>query len=695
MHRLDCQTASFTVSSPCRRLFFMGLLSVAFAGAVPDATFGQAPDDQPARTGEHWAVLVGIEQYERANPLQFTINDVRLLGETLRERGGYEAGHILQITDDALDLNHRPLKRNLMSELAAWLKRPAEGDTIIVYFSGHGFRASDGSMYLAPIYVDPADPAASGIPLAWLREQIAGCRAELKLLVLDACHAGSEKGDGGANLDARDLNLFEGLEKVVTLASSTASEKSQIWAEKEQSLYSYWLVEGLKGHADNDGDGAVDIDELYQYVHRTVAHTAKVRFERAQTPVRKVGLVTPGAPVVLRLKPRRLKQLLIDMGQQLADSIDERKIDKVGVVEFTNDTKVGELLGAEYGLLGKQCSEELERQLLQQASGRFSVVDQRRLRAAIEQQHFALADLGSGEALKALAEKAGGMPVIAVGTLSGRTGRMVTLRCKLLRTDKNEVLATVGGAAWLNEREWGMLGLSAKTRPEDHRPAPAFDDEPAKPSVADQVVDHLDQRAQGPHPLSDPKFPYRVWLEINGRERKGVFKGNDYFVPVRKGEVYEIKVRIDTHQTVMMQLLVDGRNTLPEKEGDKGLATEIIAKRVNLAVARPWVLDPIKKSSNVFAIRGFVTKTGADGKYRVFTVANADDTLGERTRFDEELGMITAAFYAPVPGTRGGMMTDLGDERDGEVAEVKGACGNLLAVVHIRYVDANALPKGR
>ena len=78
--------------------------------------------------------------------------------------------------------------------------------------------------------------------------------------------------------------MFEKLEGVVTLASSTAEQPSQIWDEKEQSLFSYWLNQGLKGHADEDGNGEVNIDELYDYVHRNVTQSAEARLHRPQTP---------------------------------------------------------------------------------------------------------------------------------------------------------------------------------------------------------------------------------------------------------------------------------------------------------------------------------------------------------------------------------------------------------------------------
>ena len=171
---------------------------------------------------------------------------------------------------------------------------------------------------------------------------------------------------------AKDLGeAFRHVEGVVTLASSTAGEKSQIWDEKQQSLFSYWLNEGLKGHADTNGDAAVDIDEIYRYVYRNVTYTAKTRFPRAQTPVRIVRTGTPAVPAILQLRPLTLSELLSDIAETLAERIDERNCAKVGVLEFVNDTAVGEMLGANYGALGKWCTDQLEQQLTDFAMGRF------------------------------------------------------------------------------------------------------------------------------------------------------------------------------------------------------------------------------------------------------------------------------------------------------------------------------------
>ena len=666
----------------------------------PSPVFAAGPP--PAR---QWAILIAVEKYHRATPLRFTVNDVKQLAATLRTRGGLDADTLLEITDASKNARFQPFKTSVQTELAEWLKKPGPNDQILVYFSGHGFRDAAGKLYLAPIDCDPANPAETGIPVEWFREQVAACRAGLKLLILDACHAGSEKGDEDrASVNAKDLgDPFEGLEKVITLASSSADEKSQIWEDRQQSLFSYWLNQGLKGHADN-GDGEITIDELYGYVERHVKHTANLQFPRPQSPRRVIRAAVDGNPVVLRLQPQSLKQVLADLAERLALSLEENRLNKAGVLEFVCDTPFGDRPGP--GSLGKYCADEIEHRLVEVGTGKFSVVDRRRLQSSLTAQGFEADDLASGAALEKLSSRAGGLPVIVQGRLQSREGRIVSFHCKLIQTGRDELAGSAGGIARLTESEWVMLGKSGRVTVEDRRPP--YSVQTAIPSqaseaVADQVVSALDARAQEAHPLQDPNFPFRIWFDVgtqidaNGqlirKKRDLVFSGNDCLLPVRKGEMFEIHVENKTGEIVLMRLLVDGLNTLPEKETDtKGIVTYHWGEHVNLDKAREWVLDP--RQANHFAVRGFTTKVGANGEMRRFTVTDAERSLAARRKFTEQLGLITVAFYAPSGTSRGSLGIAEGAPVQQDLTVRKGVnCGNLLAGVNIRYVDADEIQR--
>ncbi len=688
--------AAFTVSGLGSLAGAMALLAALLPAELLHAQGSTAlPQNDPHR----YAVLIGAEKYQKFPQLRYTVNDCTQLQQTLVERGGFAPWQMTVITDD--NQYFQPNREAVMAQLQSVLGRVGPDDEVLVFFSGHGCQDAQGSLYLATLDCDPDNPAETGVPILWLREQLAACKAKFKLLILDACHAGSEKGEEQKGVAAQQLGKpFDTpeLNSVVTLASSKDSETSQEWDEKQQSLFTYWLNQGLKGHADENGDGSVDIDELNKYVHRNVTHTAEKRFHRQQTPVRIVRSGQPGVPVVLQLRPLSLKQVVADMAEQLTWALEERGLKQVAVLEFTTDTKLGEALGANFGLLGKFCATDLQRNLTQQSASHFSVLDQRRLQGALKKNLFKIEDLGSDEAMKRLAAALDGLPVIALGTLRSRFGRQVTLQCNLIETATGEMASSVGGVAYLNESEWAMLGRSAVLAGGDTpAPPPTIDDDPATGGAgvhANQVVYELDKKSKGPNPLADPNFPFPVRLRVNGKFRQGKFVGNNYYLPVRAGEEYEIVVDHRSNDTVMMRLLIDGLNSLPEKEtSTKGVRTEIIAKRVSLDEARAWVLDP--KRSRRFVIKGFVSQTGKQGKVRKFTVVDGQQSLAARQEFTDQLGLITVAFYKPasearaaVGATLGSALgTGAGEQIDVDLTERKLKVGEFIGVVHLRYAD--------
>lgn len=627
--------------------------------------------------GKQWAILIGVENYRLANPLSYTINDVDQIANTLRERGNASTRNIVKFVDTAEESNRVPSLASLKAELPAWFQKPGPKDRILVYFSGHGFRSADGKLYLAPVDCDPKNPEATGLSVAWLRDQIAGCRAGLKLLVLDACHAGTEKGDDDNGIVSKDLGeSFKDLEGVVTLASSTGSEKSQIWSEKKQSLFSYWLNQGLKGHADDNGDSVVDIDEINKYVYDNVTETAKSRFHRQQTPVRIIRTGLKGHPSVIELAPLQLKHLISDMADQVIWSMDSRQIKKVGVMQFTVDTELGEALGGQFGALGRWCAAELENKLLK--AGTFEVMDSRELVTTLKRQGFTVDQLGSREALAKLSADLDGLPAIVTGTLRHRQNRMITLQTKLKQIENNTLAAAAGGTALLNENEWAMLGYSVAVQPED-RPLPL----PGSNSQ-NKFIENLDQKAKGAHPLKDPKFPYRVAIMINGKERVGKFEGNDYIVPIKTGEAFSVYVTMLKQEPVFMRLLVDGLNVLPMKVAEKGLNTMEVAPIVPLEKARGFVLDPVYDHRKLYNVDGFYTETGVVGELRQFIMVEDKLSVAAQKNFTENLGIITAAFYAPVGPRSAGM----GQAKKVNAKERAGiAAGDLVGVVNIRYVD--------
>ena len=56
----------------------------------------------------------------------------------------------------------------------------------------------------------------------------------------------------------------------VVLAASRANEVSAERPDMQHGVFTYYLLEGLRGKADIDGDNIITIDELYNYVSQKV-----------------------------------------------------------------------------------------------------------------------------------------------------------------------------------------------------------------------------------------------------------------------------------------------------------------------------------------------------------------------------------------------------------------------------------------
>jgi sulfatase modifying factor 1 len=321
-----------------------------------------------------WVLLIGVGEYQRARPLPETAADVEGLKQTLLTVGGMSAETLVWIGDRQPAADRRPRREVIERELRQVLERAQDDDSVLVYFSGHGFRDSRNELYLAPLECDPKDPAGRGLAVSEVRRALAASRCRVKLLILDVCHAGSAGDSVSAPVPATALAAaLKGDDRtVITLASSGEQQESLSWPGKRQSLFSYWLTMGLRGHADRDPrDGEIDLDELYRYVWRNVSQTAEFELGRVQTPVRDLRLSVVGIPRVLTLRPRPLDDLLAETVGLLMDAIGQRQIATVGVDDFTEVYA----LELRQGELGRDLKQRLHRQLLERSAGRFSVVE--------------------------------------------------------------------------------------------------------------------------------------------------------------------------------------------------------------------------------------------------------------------------------------------------------------------------------
>jgi tetratricopeptide (TPR) repeat protein/uncharacterized caspase-like protein len=268
---------------------FVALLSIAFLAPLPAQ---QARDLQIERStpvnplggkGTRWALVVGVSQHQHLPPqaqLRFAHRDAEAFAAFLRSRegGGLPASHIQLLTDGKATL------AALRAALHTWLVQSAEPDDIVyVFFAGHGVVAERGEAFFVAHDSDPQNLHATGLTFAEVESTLSRqLRASLVVFAADACHAGqigwttftpNTPGNSGPALE----KLGQGDRSILKLLAARPSERSfedERW-DGGHGIFTYSLLEALRGRADRDGDRFVRASEAIDFVAQNVpAQTA-------------------------------------------------------------------------------------------------------------------------------------------------------------------------------------------------------------------------------------------------------------------------------------------------------------------------------------------------------------------------------------------------------------------------------------
>jgi tetratricopeptide (TPR) repeat protein/uncharacterized caspase-like protein len=236
------------------------------------ATTAQAPKTPP----RSYAVVIGISRYPKLAEkfqLRFPERDAQSMNTILisPEGGSFKAENVKVLTGPQATL------AAMRREIDEWLPSVAkEGDRVLIYFAGHGFLYG-GKGYLAPSDFDAAHIEATGYPMDELGSAIGDkIHATYKILLTDACHSGAITPEETSTLNSSLSNLRNSL---FSLTASRDRESSFESPELDggHGVFTYYVVEGMGGAADANGDGVVSADELAEYVHTQVREKTEGR----------------------------------------------------------------------------------------------------------------------------------------------------------------------------------------------------------------------------------------------------------------------------------------------------------------------------------------------------------------------------------------------------------------------------------
>jgi Caspase domain len=182
------------------------------------------------------ALVVGIDYYEKINPLFGCVNDAYAVKAVLDRHSDGTKNFDVNIeiaTGSKANIERKELK-NKVEELFR-----DKSDIALFYFSGHGYIESTGGYLITSECKDGDD----GLPMNELLQIANNSPARNKIIILDCCHSGL-MGNLAPNEDKAVLK--EG----ITILTASSAEQYAI-EEKGSGVFTTLFIDAMNGSASN------------------------------------------------------------------------------------------------------------------------------------------------------------------------------------------------------------------------------------------------------------------------------------------------------------------------------------------------------------------------------------------------------------------------------------------------------------
>jgi len=255
---------------------------------LPQAVFADAPGAEPRTPkkggqvnwalggGNLYALVVGVSKYRdpKIPKLHLADSDAKAFGGFLETQN-----KVFKEAKVTYLINEKATKSEVEKYLYYTLPKAGKDDTVILFFSGHGafdpMRPKD-FLFLShdsePDYLGTTAVKMSGLDF------LKGINAERVLIIADACHAGGFSEMKPKTL-VPSLNLFlqeaKNSSGKVIITSTKDEQLSWEVPNLKNSVFTHYLLDGLKGSADKDHDGVVTLSEAYQYAYSRTSEATK------------------------------------------------------------------------------------------------------------------------------------------------------------------------------------------------------------------------------------------------------------------------------------------------------------------------------------------------------------------------------------------------------------------------------------
>lgn len=227
----------------------------------------------------HWAIAIGINQYQFFQPLSYAQADAQTLWQYLVDEAGWSADECLLLTDTSPPISDQstyPTKENLLDWFDEWCHAPVNvDDSLWFFFSGYGVTL-DGEDYLMPSQGNPDEIRETGISVRTLFTTIKESAAKNVLVLLDINR--SQGGQAGAKVGVQTLELAQKM-GIATVLSCQVDQFSYEASSLNHGLFTAVLLEGLRY---NQGK---TLESLERYLRSHLPELSEHHWRPVQIPL--------------------------------------------------------------------------------------------------------------------------------------------------------------------------------------------------------------------------------------------------------------------------------------------------------------------------------------------------------------------------------------------------------------------------
>ena len=237
---------------------------------------------RPQRGRDAVAIIIGIQDYLRVPKAEFAKDDAQAFYDYAL-RLGIRPDNINMMLDSKAD------DVSIVKAFKNWLPSRVTKDKtdVYVFFSGHGLPSDDGKLYLLPYGVDKDLLERTAVAQKEVVNLLQAARPKSVTMFIDSCYSGQTRGGEQLLASARPVSIMVSEkaypDNFTVMSASASSQISSSSPDLKHGIFSYYLMKGLEGDADDNKDGTITIGKLQSYLSEKVPRFA-MKMNRTQEP---------------------------------------------------------------------------------------------------------------------------------------------------------------------------------------------------------------------------------------------------------------------------------------------------------------------------------------------------------------------------------------------------------------------------